>query len=180
MSSDVKRFRWEKKKFSTFPLGSLCRSSRCLPRLSHLLAFRVSCRLISSEHPLSRAFPSATAVWPQKQLTLAMYSRVALVLVLYHEDRIRHEPQVSIPRSLRCSLVFSWRVPSVPSMIGRVLPVCLYLRVVVRAHGRRLDHSYVDGLAGVWKEEVRLWFSLSWSTHTFCSWITVHLFFDIM
>lgn len=92
----------------------------------------------------------------------------------------RHEPQVSILRSLRCSLVFSWRVPSVPSMIGRVLPVCLYLRVVVRAHGRRLDHSYVDGLAGVWKEEARLWFALSWSTHTFCSWITVHLFFDIM
>ena len=34
------------------------------------------------------------------------------------------------------------------------LPVCFYLGAVVRAHSCRLDHSYVDGLAGVGEEEV--------------------------
>ncbi|EFO60924.1 Hypothetical protein GLP15_3730 [Giardia lamblia P15] len=60
------------------------------------------------------------------------------------------------------------------------LPVCFYLGAVVRVHGRWLDHSYVDGLVGVGEEEARLWFALSCSTHTFCSWIAVHFFFDTM
>ena len=34
-----------------------------------------------------------------------------------------------------------------------------------RVHGCRLDRSYIDGLAGVWKEEARLWFALPCSTH---------------
>ena len=126
---------------------------------------RVSCRLAPGWAPAISGLAVSHSGLASREQLISMYSRVALVLVLHDEDRIRHEPQVSILRSLRCSLVFSWRVPSVPSMIGRVLPVCLYLRVVVRAHGCRLDHSYIDGLAGVWKEEARLWFALSCSTH---------------
>ncbi|EFO64364.1 Hypothetical protein GLP15_5053 [Giardia lamblia P15] len=58
------------------------------------------------------------------------------------------------------------------------LPVCLYLGAVVRVHGRWLDHSYVDGLVGVGEEEARLLVRLVVLDPSFCSWITVHLFFD--
>ncbi|EFO63521.1 Hypothetical protein GLP15_2786 [Giardia lamblia P15] len=50
-----------------------------------------------------------------------MYSRVAL-WCWYSMTKIAYAMnfRMSIPSSSRCSLVFSWRVPSVPSMIGRV------------------------------------------------------------
>ncbi|ESU38468.1 Hypothetical protein DHA2_150825 [Giardia duodenalis] len=154
LSSDVSQSRWKKKKLRSIHRESL--SVLSVPPEGSPIFWPVGSAIVWHRwaSAISGLAVSHSSLASREQL-ISMQSRVALVLVLHNEDRIRHGLQMLIPRSLRCSLVFSWMV----------LPVCFCLGVVVRAHGRRLDHSYVDGLAGVWKEEVRLWFALSWSTH---------------
>ena len=134
LSSDVSQFRWEKK------LRSIHRESLSL--------FAVPSEALPSSGPSGSAIVwhrwasaisglavSHSSLASREQL-ISMQSRVALVLVLHNEDRIRHGLQMLIPRSLRCSLVFSWMV----------LPVCFCLGVVAEF----MDAGWTAPISTAW------------------------------
>ena len=116
---DVLRSWWEKKSSYSVSLETRCRSSQCLLELLFLWSVGVNHRLISSEHPLSRACRRSQQSGLRAIDSGHVLQDCFVALVFRDEDRIRHDLEC-LPRSSECLLVSSWIVPSVPSMTGRV------------------------------------------------------------